>query len=99
MPDTAEPRTADQTSQATGDEKGGEAAGAPAVDEVLEVLRRVEDPELHMSILDLGLIYDVDVSADGFVTVSHTLTSPGCPVGPMIQGQMYHLLTQMPGPH
>jgi metal-sulfur cluster biosynthetic enzyme len=98
MPDTAEPRTADEPAQATGGEQSGaDAAGAPTLDEVVEVLRRVEDPELRMSVFDLGLIYDVDVTADGFVTVSHTLTSPGCPVGPMIQGQIYHLLTQMPG--
>jgi metal-sulfur cluster biosynthetic enzyme len=51
---------------------------------VREALAEVQDPELHMGILDLGLVYDVLVEEGGKdVTVVMTLTSPMCPVGPM----------------
>ena len=69
----------------------------PTVEELHEVLRGVQDPELQMSIVDLGLVYGVDIDEDGMVTVDMTLTSPACPVGPMLQGQIYYLLTQMEG--
>ena len=72
-------------------------AGGPTVEEIREQLEQVEDPELGMSILGLGLIYGIDVDDDGIVTVDLTLTSPACPVGPMIQGQIYHVLAQMGG--
>ena len=54
---------------------------------VREVLRAVFDPELHMSIVDLGLVYGVTV-AGGKVDVKMTLTSPGCPYGPYLLHQV-----------
>lgn len=48
-----------------------------------EALKQVEDPELGLNIIDLGLVYDVDVEGST-VNVRMTLTSPGCPVGPQI---------------
>ncbi len=64
-------------------------------EEVREALRQVEDPELGMDIVDLGLLYDVEVE-DGKVKVIHTLTSMGCPVGPMIQEQIHEVVTALP---
>jgi metal-sulfur cluster biosynthetic enzyme len=69
----------------------------PTAEELREVLKAVQDPELHMGIVDLGLVYNVDIDDEGLVTIDLTLTSPGCPIGPMIQGQAYHLLTQLEG--
>ena len=64
--------------------------------DIVEALREVYDPELHYNIVDLGLVYDIDV-ADGDVHVLMTLTTPACPIGPMIIEQVQELLGIMPG--
>ena len=69
----------------------------PTADQLWDVVRQIQDPELHMSIVELGLVYHIEIDDEGLVTIDLTLTSPGCPVGPMIQGQAYHLLTQIEG--
>jgi metal-sulfur cluster biosynthetic enzyme len=68
----------------------------PTKEEVVEALRQVEDPELGMDIVDLGLMYDVELE-NGRVKVIHTLTSMGCPVGPMIQQQIDEVVRALPG--
>jgi len=59
----------------------------PTVEQVRESLKVVNDPELNLGILDLGLVYDVAVEGENgeHVTVTMTLTSPMCPVGPMFK--------------
>ena len=64
-------------------------------DEVVEALHAVEDPELGMDIVELGLLYDVEVEGPK-VKVIHTLTSMGCPVGPMIQENIDQIARSMP---
>ncbi len=59
-------------------------------------LRQVKDPELDMNIVDLGLVYDVE-TAGGEVRVKMTLTSPGCPAGPMITNDAYRVLRALEG--
>ena len=66
----------------------------PTKDEVVEALRQVEDPELGMDIVELGLLYDVEVEGSK-VKVIHSLTSMGCPVGPMIQEEMHAVVAAM----
>src|SRR4051794_22249732 len=68
----------------------------PTVEEVRESLRQVEDPELGMDIVDLGLLYEVELEEGGKVKVIHTLTSMGCPVGPMIQEQIHDVVAALP---
>ena len=63
---------------------------------VTEALKEVYDPELHYNIVDIGLVYDVDVK-DGDVHVLMTLTTPACPIGPMIIEQIQEMLGIMPG--
>lgn len=65
-------------------------------EEVVEALRQVEDPELGMDIVDLGLMYDVEIEGPK-VKVIYTLTSMGCPVGPMIDEQIGEVTRQVPG--
>jgi metal-sulfur cluster biosynthetic enzyme len=54
---------------------------------VTEALKEVYDPELHYNIVDLGLVYDVNVKNTD-VHVLMTLTTPACPIGPMIMAQI-----------
>ncbi|KKK67782.1 hypothetical protein LCGC14_2950650 [marine sediment metagenome] len=65
-------------------------------DLVMEALKEVYDPELHYNIVDLGLVYEVDIK-DGDVHVLMTLTTPACPVGPMIIEQVQETVGIMPG--
>ena len=68
----------------------------PTRDEVVEALHQVEDPELGMDIVDLGLLYDVDVEGPK-VRVSYTLTSMGCPAGVMIQEDIDRVVRELDG--
>jgi len=56
-------------------------ATVPNPDTVRKALRAVKDPELNLNIIDIGLVYDIEVSEAGEVRVRMTLTSPGCPAG------------------
>ncbi len=72
------------------------ADGEPTREQVLDALRGVFDPELGINIVDLGLVYEVDVK-DGLVHIEYTLTTMGCPIGPLIEQQMEHILGAVPG--
>jgi metal-sulfur cluster biosynthetic enzyme len=72
-------------------------AGDHTVDRVLEALKQVIDPELGVNIVDLGLVYDVGIAPDGAVHIEYTLTTMGCPIGPLIEQQMQSLLAGIPG--
>ncbi len=68
----------------------------PTVEELREKLAEVQDPEIGLSIVELGLVYDVAYD-DGDVLITMTLTSPGCPLGPVIRGEAYAKLKEVPG--
>jgi metal-sulfur cluster biosynthetic enzyme len=57
------------------------------VEDVLEVLRDVVDPELGINVVDLGLVYGIDVDADRVATLDMTLTSAACPLTDVIEDQ------------
>ena len=62
--------------------------------EIIDALGDVEDPEIGMNIVDLGLIYGVDWDEEtGRARVDLTLTSPGCPLGPQIMGDIRKALS------
>ena len=84
---------------------GGRPAGRGAADRprgggdqgrVVEALRNVHDPELGINIVDLGLVYGVDVYPDQ-VYITYTLTTIACPIGPMIEMEMQRFLADIPG--
>jgi metal-sulfur cluster biosynthetic enzyme len=80
-----------------GDEPAAPADGGPLnEDQVKLALRRVKDPELNLNIVDLGLIYAIDVDGST-VRVDMTLTSPGCPSGPEIMGDAERQIRTVPG--
>jgi metal-sulfur cluster biosynthetic enzyme len=68
----------------------------PTREEVVEALHLVEDPELGMDIVELGLFYDVEI-AGSRVKVIHSLTSMGCPAGPMIQEDIRAVVANLDG--
>jgi metal-sulfur cluster biosynthetic enzyme len=68
----------------------------PTKEEVLELLRTVEDPELGMDVVDLGLVYDVEVEGPK-VKIIYSLTSMGCPAGPLISGDMDRAAREVEG--
>jgi len=69
----------------------------PSADTVLDALRQVEDPELGMDIVEIGLIYEVTFPSPGTVKVSYSLTSPACPAGPEITGNIVDTVRAIPG--
>lgn len=66
------------------------------VDRVKMALRKVKDPELNLNVVDLGLIYDVAVDG-GKVAIDMSLTSPGCPSGPEIMGDVERMVKSVEG--
>jgi radical SAM protein len=76
----------------------GGSDAAPAVSEaaVREALGTVLDPELGMSIVDLGLVYDVRI-AKGAVAITMTLTAPGCPIHDVMPGWVRTAVLRVPG--
>jgi metal-sulfur cluster biosynthetic enzyme len=67
-----------------------------SAEQVRDNLKNVYDPEIGINIVDLGLVYDVDVSDGGDVLVTMTLTSLGCPLGPVIVQEVTGALNELP---
>ena len=65
-------------------------------DDVMTALKDVLDPDIHMNIVDLGLIYGVDIQETD-VTVTMTLTTPACPVGPQLMGTAEAVVKRLEG--
>ena len=66
-------------------------------DLVRKALKGVKDPELGLNVVDIGLIYDVTVSEAGDVHITMSLTSPGCPSGPEIMGDVKSVVSDREG--
>lgn len=66
-------------------------------DQIVGALRGVFDPEIPVNIYDLGLIYGLDVDAEGDVRVQMTLTAPGCPVAQTFPATVEDAVRAVPG--
>ena len=73
-------------------EPGGELYEA-----VIQALKDIYDPEIPVNIYDLGLIYGVDITADGHAAVQMTLTTPHCPVAESMPGEVELRVGSVPG--
>jgi len=61
----------------------------PTRDEIYNAMKTIQDPEIQIGIVDLGLIYDVNIEDDGKVQVKMTLTTPACPYGDMLLSMVH----------
>jgi FeS assembly SUF system protein len=67
------------------------------IEEIIQVLKNVYDPEIPVNVVDLGLIYDVQVHDNNDVHVQMTLTAPGCGMGPHIAQQAEWAIMEVDG--
>ena len=87
---TQDSETQDTVAQDVGAEGTGPQALTdltPEQEDVLEALRDVVDPELGINVVDLGLVYGLDIDADRVATIDMTLTSAACPLTDVIEDQ------------
>lgn len=68
------------------------------LDDLEEALRDVVDPELGINIVDLGLVYGLDIDGSNVATIDMTLTSAACPLTDVIEDQVNQAVTGGPGP-
>jgi len=71
--------------------------GVLTKEDVIEVLRNVNDPDIQMNIVDLGLVYEVVVSENHAVYIRMTLTTPACPYGPELVANVKTVLLMLKG--
>jgi metal-sulfur cluster biosynthetic enzyme len=90
-------RGAGVAATATESEAGNLDAGSVSRERILAALQQVYDPELGINIVDLGLVYDVDVHENGDVDIRYSLTTMGCPIGPLIEDQIRAFLAPIEG--
>lgn len=64
-------------------------------EEVIEMLETIQDPEVSMDIWTMGLVYAIDIKDEQSIHILMTLTSPACPLGPFIQGEVTDVMRQL----
>jgi metal-sulfur cluster biosynthetic enzyme len=87
-PDRAGRGAADLDAKIATADPGAVVADAQLIDDIEEALKDVVDPELGINIVDLGLVYDLNVDGDNIATIDMTLTSAACPLTEMIEEQV-----------
>lgn len=77
--------------------KQAEISREKAPKAIWEALETVIDPEMYISIVDLGLVYEIDGPQDGLVTITMTLTTLGCPLFPVIERDIREAVAHVTG--
>lgn len=85
-------KEAESENKQNSDDAGGEVTE----EKILELLSEVYDPEIPIDIVNLGLIYGIDIQG-GNVVISMTMTSPGCPASTQIAGESKLVVEEIPG--
>lgn len=67
------------------------------IEDIVDMLREVYDPEIPVNIYDLGLVYGVDVDENNRAEITMTLTAPGCPMADMIIQDVYDKVMSVEG--
>jgi metal-sulfur cluster biosynthetic enzyme len=95
-PDEAPEAASSPSRDAGKEETSGNGGSGLTKEHVLEALKEVLDPELGINIVDLGLVYEVGID-DDTVHITYTLTTMGCPIGPLIEAEMKRFLSGVEG--
>ena len=69
----------------------------PTREQIIEALKPVQDPEIGLGLVDLGLVYDAEVDPEGNVRIKMTLTTPACPYGDILIGQAHRAVAELEG--
>ena len=75
----------------------GTEPGGDLYEAIIAALKEIYDPEIPVNIYDLGLIYGVEVTADGHAAITMTLTTPHCPVAESMPGEVELRVGSVPG--
>ena len=75
----------------------GEVAPKPSEEALIDAIATVYDPEIPVNIYELGLIYTVEITDEGAVSVEMTLTAPGCPSAQELPEQVHNAVMGVPG--
>jgi metal-sulfur cluster biosynthetic enzyme len=97
MPPSVWSLTAASRSSSRSAEPRGYLSHMPTVEAIRKAIRAVKDPELNLNIIDIGLVYDVEIDESGDVRIEMTLTSPGCPAGAEIIADVKRVVGDMEG--
>jgi len=95
-PEQESNQTSAKNEESGNTQTSGDAGGEITEEKILEVLSEVYDPEIPIDIVNLGLIYGIDIQ-DGNVLISMTMTAPGCPASTQIAGESKLVVAEMPG--
>ena len=69
----------------------------PTKEQIIEALKPVQDPEIRIGVIDLGLVYDIAVNDKGEAKIKMTLTTPACPYGEMLLTQVHRAVEELEG--